>query len=74
MITLRKSAENSRKTLKNAIMLIQGPWPLRKIFISCVKVIFLDIVFNDEQNDTFLGSLSTILPDLNESIKHAKNF
>ena len=48
-------------------MLIQGPWPLRKIFISCVKVIFLDIVFNDEQNDTFLGSLSTILPDLNES-------
>ena len=47
-------------------MLIQGPWPLRKIFKSCVKVIFLDVVFNDEKNDTFMGSLSAILQDLNE--------
>ena len=34
----------------------------------CVKVIFLDVVFNDEKKDTLVGSLSAILPDLNESI------
>ena len=33
----------------------------------CVKVIFLDVVFNDEKNDTLVGSLSAILPDLNVS-------
>ena len=33
----------------------------------CVKVIFLDVVFNDEKNDTLVGSLRAILPDLNVS-------
>ena len=50
-------------------MLIQGPWPLRKNFQKCLKVIFLDVVFNNEKNDTGSGSLSPILPDLNESIR-----
>ena len=49
-------------------MLIQGPWPLRKVFRKCLKVIFLDVVFNYEKNDTFLGSLSAILPEINESL------
>ena len=52
-------------------MLIQGPWPLRKCFQKCLKVIFLDVVFNYENNDTGSGSLSPILPDLNESHVHA---
>ena len=48
-------------------MLIQGPWPLRKNFQNSLKVIFLNVVFNYEKNDTFLGSLSAILPEINES-------
>ena len=48
-------------------MLIQGPWPLRKFFKNCVKVFFLDVVFNDEKIDAGSGSLCTISPDLNES-------
>ena len=51
-------------------MLIQGPWPLRKVFQNCLKLIFLDVVSNYEKNDTFLGSLRAILPEINESIIH----
>ena len=52
-------------------MLIQGPWPLRKNFQISLKVIFLNVVFNYEKNDTFLGSLSAILPEINESTLYA---
>ena len=55
-------------------MLIQGPWPLRKIFQKCLKVIFLDVVFNNEKNDTGSGSLSPISPEINESNLHSRSF
>ena len=45
-----------------------GAWPLRKFFKIFVNFIFLERVFNDEKNDTLVGSLSAILPDLNVSI------
>ena len=42
-------------------------WPLRKFSKMSSKVIFLERVFNDEKNDTLVGSLRAILPDLNVS-------
>ena len=51
-----------------------GAWPLRKILKIFVKVIFLETVFNDEKNDTLVGSLRAILPDLNESIIHQMSY
>ena len=47
-----------------------GAWPLRKFFKISSKVTFLERSFNDEKNDTLVGSLIAILPDLNVSSIH----